>query len=119
MLFIKSTSNTIAPHVYAVDIAAKPPGKTFDVFLAVDADNLPDALLAAIEALGFVKAFSSTYKHGDGKSVLDLHYRKIGTDIFQGWKDSEREINLTSVAGVFASFGIETKPRVMSLAEAF
>lgn len=119
MLFIKSTQKTVAPHVYAVDVAAKPPGKTFDVFLAVDGENLPNDLLIAIEALGFEKTLATTYTHSDGRKVTDLQYRKLGTDIFQGWKDSERDINLKGIQGVLASFGIEVKPRVMSLAEAF
>jgi hypothetical protein len=119
MLFIKSTNKTVAPHVYAVDVAAKPPGKTYDVFLAVDADNEPAQFLQALESMGFVRAFSSTYTHSDGKKVLDLHYRKAGTDIFEGWKESEREANMKGIQEIFASFGLELKPRVMSLAEAF
>lgn len=119
MLFIKSTSKTIAPSIYGVDVAAKPPGKTFDLFLAVDADNLPTQFLAAIEGLGFIKAQGSTYTHNDGKKVMDLHYKKVGTDIFQGWKDAERESNLKAIESIFSTYGIEMKPRVMSLAEAF
>lgn len=119
MLFIKSTNKTVAPHVYGVDVAAKPPGKTYDVFLAVDADNEPTQFLQALEGLGFVRAFASTYTHSDGKRVLDLRYRKAGTDIFEGWKDSEREINMKSIQEVFTTFGLEMKPRVMTLAEAF
>lgn len=119
MLFIKSTTKTIAPSIYAVDVAAKPPGKTYEIFLAVDADNEPAQFLQAIEALGFVRALASTYTHSDGKKVLDLHYRKSGTDIFDGWKDSERELNLKGIEEIFTSHGLEMKPRVMSLAEAF
>ncbi len=119
MLFIKTTRTTIAPHVYAVDVAAKPPGKTFDVFLAVDGDQQPDEFLAAIESLGFTKAKAAPYTHNEGKKVMDLHYRKAGTDIFQGWKDCERDSNLKDLEQVFAGIGIQLTPRVMSLAEAF
>ena len=49
MLFLKSTSVSVAPGIFAVDVAAKPPGKTFGVFVAVAADNPPQDLLAAIE----------------------------------------------------------------------
>lgn len=119
MLFIKTTRVTVAPGIYAVDVAAKPPGKTFEIFLAVDAEGEPKSFLDALEGMGFQKAFSSTYTHGEGKKVLDLRYRKIGTDIFQGWKDTEKEANLKEIEQVFSGFGIPLKPRVMSLAEAF
>jgi hypothetical protein len=119
MLFIKTTRVTVAPSVFAVDVAAKPPGKTFEIFLAVDAENEPSSLLEALEALGFQKALASAYTHNDGKKVLDLRYRKTGTDIFQGWKDEEKEANLRGIEQVFSQFGMVLKPRVMSLAEAF
>lgn len=119
MLFIKSTTKTVAQSIYAVDVAAKPPGKTYDIFLAVDADNEPKQFLETLEAMGFVRAFASTYTHSDGKKVLDLQYRKSGTDIFDGWKDSERESNLKNVEQLFQTHGLEMKPRVMTLAEAF
>ena len=45
MLFLKSTSVTKAPGIYDVDIAAKPPGKTFGVFIATDPDHPPTAVL--------------------------------------------------------------------------
>ena len=38
MLFLKSTSASKAPGVYEVDIAAKPPGKTFGVYIATNPD---------------------------------------------------------------------------------
>ena len=86
--------------------------------MAVDADSPPQALIDAIETLGFAKN-TSPYTHNDGKKVLDLHFNKAGTDIFQGWKESERESNLQAMQAVFTNAGIEIKPRVMSLAEAF
>jgi hypothetical protein len=119
MLFIKNTQRTIAPHVYALDIAAKPPGKTFEIFMAVDGMHLPQEFLTAIEALGFIKKGSSAYTHNDGKQVMDLHYHKTGTDIFGGWNDAERATNLQDLQQVFGRFGLEMKPRTMSLAEAF
>ena len=48
MLFLKSTSVTKAPGIYEVDVAAKPPGKTFGIFMATDPDNPPNAVLAAL-----------------------------------------------------------------------
>lgn len=119
MLFLKSTSVTLAPGIYAVDVAAKPPGKTYGVFIAVDAENPPQELMAAIEALGFKKTVASPYIHSDGSKVLDLHYQKSGTDIFQGWKDSERTENLQAIEKIFSALDIAIKPRVMTLAEAF
>ena len=53
MLFLKTTSVTKAPGIYEVDIAAKPPGKTFGIFMATDPDNPPASVLAALETLGF------------------------------------------------------------------
>ncbi|UUZ51439.1 hypothetical protein LP420_19675 [Massilia sp. B-10] len=47
MLFLKSTQVTKAPGIYEVDIAAKPPGKTFGIYLATDPDNPPTAVLNA------------------------------------------------------------------------
>jgi hypothetical protein len=118
MLFLKSTSVTVAPGIFAVDVAAKPPGKTFGIFIAVDAEHPPQELIAAIEALGFKKTVIP-YTHGDGRKVIDLHFHKVGTDIFQGWKDSEREENLQALQNLFTPLKIELKPRVMTLAEAF
>ena len=118
-LFIRSTSNTLAPGVYLVDVAAKPPGKTFAIYMAVDGDEPPDALLSAIEDLGFKRSVSSSYKHRDGKMVLDIHYNKAGTDIFEGWTVAEKELNLARLGEVFTSVGVTIEPRVMSLAESF
>ena len=53
MLFLKSTNATKAPGIYEVDVAAKPPGKTFGVFLATDPDNPPHTVLAGLAELGF------------------------------------------------------------------
>lgn len=119
MLFIKTTRSTVAPSIYGVDVAAKPPGKTFEILLAVDADDEPRALLEALEGMGFQRAAANIYTHGEGKKVLDLRYRKPGTDIFEGWKDAEKESNLQEMERIFSSVGIAIKPRVMSLAEAF
>lgn len=119
MLFIKTTRTTVAPSVYGVDVAAKPPGKTFEILLAVDADNEPSSLLQALETMGFRRAAANVYTHGEGKKVLDLRYRKPGTDIFEGWKDTEKEANLKEMEQIFSGVGITIKPRVMSLAEAF
>lgn len=119
MLFIKTTRVTVAPSVYAVDVAAKPPGKTFEILLAVDAEEEPSSLLEALEGLGFQKVAFNVYTHGEGKKVLDLRYKKAGTDIFQGWKDEEKEANLKELERIFSGIGIIVKPRIMSLAEAF
>ena len=102
-----------------MDVAAKPPGKTFEILLAVDADEEPRALLEALEAMGFRRAAANVYTHGEGKKVLDLRYKKAGTDIFEGWKDTEKEANLKEMEQIFSNVGITIKPRVMSLAEAF
>ena len=53
MLFLKSTTVTKAPGIYEVDIAAKPPGKTYGVFMATDPDNQPTEVLAALAAVGW------------------------------------------------------------------
>lgn len=119
MIFLKSTSSPVAPGVYQVDIAAKPPGKTYDVIVALDADEVPQTFIASIEGMGFKKIKSSTYKHGDGKKVLDVQYQKPGTDIFQGWTAAEKEANLQALEAALAGFGITVTPRVMTLAEAY
>jgi hypothetical protein len=118
-LFVKSTSQPVVTGVYLVDVAAKPPGKTFAVYMAVDAEAPPTALLGAIEAMGYKRAVSSPYKHQDGKQVLDLHFHKAGTDIFEGWTVAEKEANLAKLGEVFGAAGVTITPRVMSLAEAF
>jgi hypothetical protein len=119
MLFLKTTLVTAGPGVYMVDIAAKPPGKTFGVYMAVDADNPPQELISAIEALGFKRKLASPYTHNDGTKVLDLHYHKTGTDIFEGWTLPERDANLQALETLFAAVKITIQPRVMTLAEAF
>lgn len=119
MLFLKSTASMAGPGVYLVDIAAKPPGRTFSIFMAVDADAPPEELFTAIEAQGFKRTHASPYKHQDGKKVLDLQYTKVGTDIFGGWTVAERDANLQALDALFSGFGIKIAPRVMSLAEAF
>lgn len=119
MLFLKSTAAPVAPGVFAVDIAAKPPGKTFMIYVAVDADNTPTTFIDAITGLGYKEVFSKPYTHHNGKKVVDLHFQKAGTDIFEGWTDNERAANLDAMEKMFASFQIKISPRVMSLAEAF
>jgi hypothetical protein len=119
MLFLRSTSSSIAPGIFAVDVAAKPPGKTFGIYIAVDADYPPQDLLGAIEGLGFKKTVVSPYIHNDGRKVIDFHFQKAGTDIFQGWKESEREENLRALQTLFTPLKIELKPRVMTTTEAF
>ncbi|MCS0592320.1 hypothetical protein ACFQ09_05075 [Massilia norwichensis] len=119
MLFLKSTSTTKAPGIYEVDIAAKPPGKTFGVFLATDPDHPPHAMLAALQELGFHNTYQQNYVHKDKGKVLDLHFQKDGTDIFKGWKTEECASNLAALDTLFGNFGVIVTPRVMSLAEAY
>ncbi|MYN27637.1 hypothetical protein [Duganella levis] len=119
MLFLKSTTVTKAPGIYDVDIAAKPPGKTFGVFLATDPDNAPAEVLAQLAALGFKQTYSGGYTHKDRGKVLDLHFQKAGTDLFEGWKADELEANMAAITALFGGIGITIAPRVMSLAEAY
>ena len=119
MLFLKSTSVTKAPGIYDVDIAAKPPGKTFGVFMATDPDNPPTEVLAKLAELGFKNTHSGGYTHKDRGKVLDLHFQKAGTDLFEGWKTEEMEANMAALTALFGSIGITITPRVMRLAEAY
>ena len=119
MLFLKSTSVTKAPGIYEVDVAAKPPGKTFGVFMATDPDNPPAAVLSALAELGFFNTHQQAYTHKDKGKVLDLHFQKNGTDLFNGWKSEECASNLAAIDTLFGNFGIKVTPRVMSLAEAY
>lgn len=119
MLFLKTTSVTKAPGIYEVDIAAKPPGKTFGIFMATDPDNQPSAVLAALAELGFHNTKKQAYTHKDKGKVLDLHFQKNGTDLFNGWKTEECTANLAAIEAIFAQVGIKIAPRVMSLAEAY
>lgn len=119
MLFLKSTSVTKAPGIYEVDIAAKPPGKTFGIFMATDPDNPPAAVLDALEKLGFHNTHRQAYTHKDRGKVLDLHFEKNGTDLFNGWKTDECETNLAAITALFEGVGIKIAPRVMTLAEAY
>ena len=119
MLFLKSTSVTKAPGIYEVDIAAKPPGKTFGIFMATDPDNPPAAVLEALEKLGFHNTHRQGYTHKDRGKVLDLHFQKNGTDLFNGWKTDECSANLAAIETLFSSVGITITPRVMTLAEAY
>jgi len=119
MLFLKSTATTKAPGIYEVDIAAKPPGKTYGVFLATDPDNLPHSVLAALAELGFKGSYQKRYTHRDSGQVLDLHFEKDGTDIFKGWKAEECSANLAAIDTLFGNVGIAVTPRVMTMAEAY
>ncbi|XYJ10678.1 hypothetical protein ACSUZJ_01495 [Telluria sp. B2] len=119
MLFLKSTAATKAPGIYEVDIAAKPPGKTFAVYLATDPDNPPHSVLAALAELGFKGSYQKSYTHRDGGRVLDLHFEKDGTDLFKGWKAEERSANLAAIDTLFGHVGIGVTPRVMTMAEAY
>ena len=119
MLFLKSTFTTKAPGIYDVDIAAKPPGKTFGVFIATDPDNPPSEVLAQLKEMGFENTYSSGYTHKDRGKVLDLHFQKDGTDLFKGWKADECTQNLAAVDALFTGIGLTVTPRVMSLAEAY
>ncbi len=119
MLYLKSTSVVKAPGIYEVDIAAKPPGKTFGIFLATDPGNPPTAVLTGLAELGFQMTRSQPYTHKDKGKVLDLHFQKDGTDLFKGWKTEECEANLAAIDALFATIGIKITPRVMSLAEAY
>ena len=119
MLFLKTTSVTKAPGIYEVDIAAKPPGKTFGIFMATDPDNPPEGILAALEQMGFHNTYKQSYVHKDKGKVLDLHFQKDGTDLFKGWKTEECEANMAAIEALFSNAGIAITPRVMSLAEAY
>lgn len=119
MLFLKSTTVFKAPGIYEVDIAAKPPGKTFGIFLATDPDNQPEQVLAQLKALGFDNTYSSGYTHKDRGRVLDLHFQKDGSDLFKGWKSEECTSNLAQIGALFDAIGIAVTPRVMTLAEAY
>jgi hypothetical protein len=119
MLFLKSTSVTKAPGIYEVDVAAKPPGKTFGIFMATDPDNPPSTVFAELEGLGFFNSYKQAYTHKDKGKVLDVHYQKNGTDLFNGWKTDECQANLAAINSLFEKHGIAITPRVMSLAEAY
>lgn len=119
MLFLKTTSVTKAPGLYDVDIAAKPPGKTYGVFIATNPDEPPMALLRGLVELGFATTHSKAYTHRDKGKVLDLHFEKKGTDIFHGWKAEECAANLAAIEALFGRHGVSIAPRVMSLAEAY
>ena len=119
MLFLKSTSVLKAPGIYEVDVAAKPPGKTFGIFMATDPDNPPAAILAALAEMGFQNVRKQGYTHKDKGKVLDLHFQKDGTDLFNGWKTEECTANLAAIDALFSGIGIKVTPRVMSLAEAY
>jgi hypothetical protein len=119
MLFLKSTSVSKAPGIYEVDVAAKPPGKTFGVYIATNPDQAPAAIFAALTALGFEQVHQKGYKHRDGGKVLDVHYEKKGTDLFDGWTTAESALNVAAIIDLFSQHGVTVTPRVMSLSEAY
>ncbi len=119
MLFLKSTAVTKAPGIYELDIAAKPPGKTFGIFMATDPDHPPTGVLTALASLGFQNTYQQAYTHKDKGKVLDMHFQKNGTDLFNGWKTEECTANLAAIEAVFAGIGLTIAPRVMTLAEAY
>jgi hypothetical protein len=119
MLFLKNTAVTNAPGIYELDIAAKPPGKTFGIFMATDPVNPPTDVLAALAALGFKNTYQQSYTHKDKGKVLDMHFQKHGTDLFNGWKTEECATNLAEIEALFAAIGVKIAPRVMTLAEAY
>ena len=97
MLFLKSTAVTKAPGIYELDIAAKPPGKTFGIFMATDPDHPPTDVLTALSTLGFQNTYRQAYTHKDKGKVLDMHFQKNGTDLFNGWKTDECTANLAAI----------------------
>ena len=119
MLFLKSTALTKAPGIYEVDVAAKPPGKTFGVYLATDPDNAPEGVLGALAELGFKGTYQKSYTHRDGGRVLDLHFEKDATDLFKGWKPEECSANLAAIDSLFGTLGLKVTPRIMTMAEAY
>lgn len=119
MLFLKNTSVMKAPGIYEVDVAAKPPGKTFGIFLATDPEHPPGDILAGLSELGFHNTYKQAYTHKDKGKVLDLHFQKNGTDLFNGWKSDECSANLVAIKTLFDRAGIKVAPRVMTLAEAY
>lgn len=119
MLFLKTTSATKAPGIYEIDVAAKPPGRTFGVYLATDPDAPPRAVLAGLSELGFSTTYQQAYTHRDGGKVLDLHFHKDGSDLFNGWTQEQCVANLAAIDMLFGQVGMKVKPRLMSLAEAF
>jgi hypothetical protein len=119
MLFLKSTAVTKAPGIYELDVAAKPPGKTFGIFMATDPDHPPTEVLAALATLGFQNTYRQAYTHKDKGKVLDMHFQKSGTDLFHGWKTEECATNMAAIEALFSGIGLAITPRVMSLAEAY
>lgn len=119
MLFLKTTGAPVAPGVYAVDVAAKPPGTTYMIYAAVDATEPPATFIEAVQGLGFRQVLSKPYTHQDGRKIVDLHFGKAGTAVFEGWTPDERETNLRGIDALLNEFRITVAPRVMTLAEAF
>lgn len=89
------------------------------IYVALDASNLPTSFIEAIEGMGFKQVLTKPYTHHDGKKIIDIHFQKPGTDIFDGWTAAEKDANLAEMERVLGEFHIKITPRVMSLAEAF
>lgn len=89
------------------------------IYVALDANNLPTSFIEAIEGMGFKQVLTKPYTHHDGKKIIDIHFQKPGTDIFEGWTAAEKDSNLAEMEKVLGEFHIKFTPRVMSLAEAF
>jgi hypothetical protein len=87
--------------------------------MATDPDNPPSSLLAELTKLGFQNTYQQAYTHKDKGKVLDMHFQKNGTDLFNGWKTEECAANLAAIDALFGTHGIKVAPRVMSLAEAY
>jgi hypothetical protein len=118
-MFLKSTASSRAPGIYELDLAAKPPGKTFSVFLAIDPEQPPTAVLNALVQMGYHISKEQTYKHRTGGMVKDLQFEKDGTDLFKGWTADESAVNLSALDQLFSGIGVSLTPRVMTLAEAY
>ena len=54
-----------------------------------------------------------------GAFVTVVLFKKDGTDLFQGWKADEMEVNMAAITSLFSGIGITIAPRVMTLAEAY
>ena len=87
--------------------------------MATDPDNPPAGILSALGELGFHNTYQQAYTHKDKGKVIDLHFQKNGTDLFNGWKTEECTVNLMAIEAMFAQAGIKVAPRVMTLAEAY
>ena len=86
---------------------------------AARAAEADDAVHDGLEAGQFQATHQQGYVHKDKGKVLDLHFQKNGTDLFNGWKTEECTANLAAIDTLFGNVGIKVTPRVMTLAEAY